>query len=65
MGQRNRVTDTWRMRVCVCVRARMLREQGGEGQKQVNNCESWARETRVHSTIPESYLQTWFFNEKI
>ena len=53
------------MRVCVCVRARMLREQGGEGQKQVNNCESWARETRVHSTIPESYLQTWFFNEKI
>ena len=51
--------------VCVCVRARMLREQGGEGQKQVNNCESWARETRVHSTIPESYLQTWFFNEKI
>lgn len=29
--------------MCVCVCVYTLKEQGGEKQKQLNNCESWAR----------------------
>ena len=41
MGQHNNIIETWKMCVCVCVYT--LKEQGGEKQKQLNNCESWAR----------------------